>query len=121
MVLGVFITIFTSGVVLKNLSLLVRCVILAVLSLLACVVFAIVFEWIPLHLWQAWLSFAGTFLGFFIISFGCMIIKTKLDDKKYNQLLSSYKTKNLTTPTSHVTITKNKKEYQDNDNDEKHH
>ncbi|MCL1878126.1 MAG: hypothetical protein FWF80_04645 [Defluviitaleaceae bacterium] len=69
---------------------------LAVLMLLAVAVsvgFAIVFRWFPTDLWYAW----AAFMGFFTVGFGSglvvAVIKTKRTDRRYNKLLSDYKSK----------------------------
>ncbi|MCL2357854.1 MAG: hypothetical protein FWC70_12010 [Defluviitaleaceae bacterium] len=68
----------------------------AVLMLSAIVVsagFAVAFRWFPLNVWEAW----ATFLVFFIAGFGgglaTLVAKTKIEDKRYNRLLSEYKFK----------------------------
>ena len=67
---------------------------LAVLILLAVAVsalFAIVFRWFPLDSWETW----ATFLGFFTVCFGggltVAVVKTRIEDRRYNKLLSEYK------------------------------
>ncbi|MCL2353677.1 MAG: hypothetical protein FWC69_03510 [Defluviitaleaceae bacterium] len=90
-VLGALITLLTSDIVLKQTMLLWRCALLLFLSLVACGLFVIIFRWFPLDLWQAWLSFLLSFVVFFILGIGSMLLKTKLEDKKYKKLLSSYK------------------------------
>jgi hypothetical protein len=66
--------------------------ILFLFSILAfMVLFIIIFDWFPLNNLYAWLGFLTCFVGGFVIGTSTMIIKTKLDNRRYNALLSLYK------------------------------
>jgi len=92
-VLGALITLLTSDIILKNVMLLWRCALLLFLALVTCGLFIVIFHWFPLDLWQAWIGFISFFVTFFMIGLGAMIVKTKLEDKRYEKLLSDYKAK----------------------------
>jgi len=92
-VLGVLITLLTSDIILKHVMLLWRYATLLFLSTVACGLFVVIFRWFPLDLWQAWVGFILFFVTFFIIGLSAMIAKTKIEDKRYEKLLSIYKSK----------------------------
>ena len=76
-----------------KIMLLWRAALLMFLAVVVSVGFAIVFRWFPLDAWEAW----TTFLVFFIIGFGgglaVAVAKTKIEDRRFNKLLSEYKSK----------------------------
>ena len=74
-----------------KIMLLWRAAVLMFLAVAVTVGFAIVFRWFPIDMWEAW----ATFLAFFIIGFGggltVAVAKTKIEDRRFNKLLSEYK------------------------------
>lgn len=80
-----------SGRFFKNLLTLWRTVLLLFSILAVTVVFIILFHWFPLDNLFAWIGFLICFGGCFIISSSFLIIKTRLENKRYNELLSNYK------------------------------
>ncbi len=56
-------------------------------------IFIICFNWFTLDFVPAWIGFFISFGGFFIISTLIMVVKTKHENKKYDELLKSYKNK----------------------------
>jgi len=89
--ISIQIILLTTDILFKQAMLLWRVVLLLFLGTATSVAFAIIFRWIPLDLWEAWVGF----LAFFIAGFGgglvFMIVKTKIKDKHYEKLLSDYK------------------------------
>jgi len=88
------VTALTSDIWFSKIMLLWRVVALMILAVAVSVGFAIMFRWLPLDAsWEAW----ATFLVFFIAGFGgglvAMIAKTKIEDRRFNKLLSEYKAK----------------------------
>lgn len=93
-VLGFLVTLLTSDIILKHVMLLWRYTLLLFLSTVACGLFVAAFRWFPLDLWQAWVGFILFFVTFFVIGLCAMIAKTRIEDKRYEKLLSAYKSKN---------------------------
>ncbi|MCL2387503.1 MAG: hypothetical protein FWC89_08155 [Defluviitaleaceae bacterium] len=87
------ITVLTSDIWFSKVMLLWRVALLMFLAIAVSVGFIVVFRWFPLDIWEAW----AAFLVFFIVGFGggliTMIAKTKIEDGRYNKLLSEYKSK----------------------------
>jgi len=59
--------------------------------LAATIPLVIVFRLIPLYSPAAWVTFITIFIASFIIVSAIIIIKIKLDEKRYNRQLSNYK------------------------------
>jgi len=55
--------------------------------------FAVVFKWFPMNEPVVWLQFFISTFVFSLISIGLSFAKLKLEGKKYNKLLESYKTR----------------------------
>jgi len=83
----------TSDIWFRKIMLLWRVAVLLLLSTAFSAGFVIVFRWFPIDDWEAWVAF----LTFFIAGFGgglvTMVAKTKMEDRRYNKLLSEYKSK----------------------------
>ena len=79
--------------VFKNLMLLWQLIITMFVCLVTTGVLLISFRWLPLDSWTSWVEFAVGFVGLFIIASAILIIKTKLEDRRYEKLLSEYKVK----------------------------
>ena len=88
---GILSTLFLEEILLKKVMLLWRIAILFTLNLAAAIVFVIVFEWFPREEWLAWIGFFGVFTGGFGVGFFGGLIKTKMDDRRYERLLRKYK------------------------------
>ncbi|MCL2216797.1 MAG: hypothetical protein FWB91_07220 [Defluviitaleaceae bacterium] len=93
-VISILETVLTSDIFFKKAMLLWRMILLLFFGIVSCVVFAVVFRWFPLDIWEAW----AAFLTFFVVGFGLgcfvLIAKTKLEDRRYSKLLSDYKRRN---------------------------
>ena len=70
---------------------LLRTVIFLLMTLIICSLFSIIFKWFPVYAPAAWLQFFISAFICFFISIGLTIVKYKLEGKKYNKLLESYK------------------------------
>ena len=66
------------------------------LGIAVTVAFAIIFRWLPSDAWEAWMGFVSFFAVSFGIGLAAMIVKTKIEDSRYNKLLSDYKSKRET-------------------------
>ncbi len=84
-------TIFFSHKVFKNMMALWRTILLLLSILITTILFVAIFDWFSFDNLYGWVGFFLCFGGCFLISFLFMIIKTRLDNKKYNELLSNYK------------------------------
>ncbi len=82
---------FFSEKLFKNMMTLWRSVLLLLSTLISSIILIIVFDWAPLDYPYAWIGFFTCFGSCFIICTLFMIIRTKLESKKYDELLSFYK------------------------------
>ena len=80
-----------SDLLFKRMMILWRIALLLLAVFLIGAVFSAVFGWIPVDAWQAWIGF-GICTGIcFSVSIALMLLKTHLDGKKYEKLLTNYK------------------------------
>ena len=93
-ILGGMNTIFLSDIIFKKAMLLWRYIVFAFLSLVTLYLFALLFRWLPIDLWIAWVIMPICFMAFFLLSSAPFIIATKLKDRQYGRMLDNYKTKN---------------------------
>jgi len=70
---------------------LLRTVIFLLMVLTIFSLFAIIFKWFPINDSMGWLNFFISTFVCFLISIGLTLVKHKLEGKKYNKLLESYK------------------------------
>lgn len=82
---------FFSDRVFKRLMALWRAVFMLFSVLVASVIFIIIFHWFPLNFGLAWISFLICFGGSCIFASIIMIIKTKMEGNRYDELLGKYK------------------------------
>ena len=85
--------IFLSEKFLKNMLTVWKLSLMVSLIIIVIVVFVICFKWFPLNLFEAWVGFFVSFGICFIISTTIMLTKTKIETKKYDELLENYKKK----------------------------
>ena len=70
---------------------LLRTIILLLITLIIFSFFAVIFKWFPVNEPMVWIRFfISTFVCFFI-SIGLTLVKQKMEGKKYNKLLESYR------------------------------
>jgi hypothetical protein len=84
-------TLFFSDKLFKCMLTLWRTVLLLFSILVFMVLFIILFDWFPINSLYSWTGFFICFGGGFIISSAFMIIKTKMENSKYEEQLSHYK------------------------------
>lgn len=82
-----------SDLFLKKMMLLWKLVLMFVMSFLAATVCAVIFQWFPTENWQAWISYIISITVCIVLGVLAMVIKIKLEDRKYDKLLSAYKEK----------------------------
>ena len=92
-VLSILIVLLTDDRFFKKVMLLWRIVLLLFLCTVTSAAFALTFRWIPHDSWEAWTAFLGAFIGSFLLGFLAALIKTKIDDRRYERQLSNYKMK----------------------------
>jgi len=95
LIFGALLTIFMSEIFFKKVMLLWRYMIFIFLSSVTLCLFAIIFQWFRIDMREAYLTMALLFIVFFTIGIIPVIIRTKLNDKRYKKLLSEYKSKNI--------------------------
>lgn len=75
----------------RNMLLYVRIPLLLVSVFVMAGVCSVVFHWFPAHMWQAWVGFAVSFLLGTAISFGIMLLRSRLESQKYQNILNQYR------------------------------
>lgn len=86
-----FKTLFFSDKLFKKLLTLWRTILMLFCILLSHILFIIIFHWFPFDNLYAWAGFLLGFGGGFIVCTAFMLIKTRLENRKYNELLTFYK------------------------------
>lgn len=74
----------------KKVSIAVRTILMFVSIIIAIAIFAAVFGWFPVHMWQAWLAFFVCFALSAGISTAVSVIKEKSDNEKLQAALESF-------------------------------
>ena len=75
----------------QNMLLYVRIPLMLVSVFVMAGVCSVVFHWFPAHMWQAWLGFAVSFLLGTAVSFGVMLLRSRLASKAYEDKLDQYR------------------------------
>lgn len=83
--------IFFSEQILKGLMTLWRTVLMLFSVLLVSIIFIASFKWFPLDFVQGWVGFLLCFGGSCLAISAFLIIKTKLEGKRFQELLNDYK------------------------------
>lgn len=60
-------------------------------SLIAAIVFSVIFKWFPVENTAAWIGFILSFFACYLISTGITLIKLRLEKRKYRRLLEKYR------------------------------
>ena len=84
-------TIILSDKLLKNVMMLWKIVIMLVLIIITIICFILLFGWFAIDNLYAWVGFAISFGSGFAISTMVMMIKTKLENQKYERSFLEYK------------------------------
>lgn len=82
---------FYSEKIFKKLMTLWRTVLLLLCAMLVSILFIIIFRWFSLEDLYGWAGFFICYIGTCLLAILFMIVKTKLEGRKYKELLSSYK------------------------------
>jgi hypothetical protein len=82
---------FLSEKLFKKLKTLQRTILMVIGILLTHIVYIILFGWFALDNYLAWISFLVLFAGGFTLGVLLMLLKIKLDNRQYDELLSQYK------------------------------
>jgi len=86
-------SIFFSEKLFGDMMVLMRAVWMLVCTIIVIIFCIFVFDWFPVDFVPGWLGFFLSFGICFIISTGVMVIKTRIESKKYEELLENYKNK----------------------------
>jgi len=81
----------SSAKIFKNIMLMWQLVITLFLCLIASSIMISIFNWIRLDSWIEWLIFVTSFVVIFVVIAIIMIVKIRLENDHYNNLLSDYK------------------------------
>ncbi len=82
---------FFSEKVFKTMMVMWRTIFMVFSIIAVMVVFIFIFKWFPVDFVPGWIGFFVSFGTCFVGSTVISVIKTKADDKKYNELLEQYK------------------------------
>lgn len=82
--------VFFTDMFIKNASIAVRTVAMFVTIIMVIALFASIFGWFPVHMWQAWLAFLVCFSVCAAISFVISVIKERSDNKKLQDALNHF-------------------------------
>jgi MFS family permease len=93
LIMAAFHTFIFSDGPLKKVMVLWKIIILLFLTLVTASIFALVFEWFPLDNREAWFGFVLPTVICFAAGSALMILITRLEGKKYDKLLSEYRTR----------------------------
>lgn len=85
--------VFFSQLIFKKLMTLWRTVLMLFSILIASIIFIIIFEWFPLNYAMGWAGFLICFGGSCLVISVFLIIKTKIESRRYEALLDDYKKK----------------------------
>jgi len=75
----------------KNMMALWRTIIMLFSNIVINICFIIAFGWFPVNSVAGWIGFFGSFAISFVVSTLVMVIKTKRESKKYEELFKKYK------------------------------
>lgn len=82
---------FLSEQLFKKLNTLLRTICMVTCILLIHILYIILFGWFSLDNYLAWISFLVCFTGGFTLGLLIMLLKIKLDNRQYDELLSQYR------------------------------
>lgn len=82
--------VFFTDTFIKNASIAVRTVAMFVVIIISIAIFAAVFGWFPIHMWEAWLAFFVCFAVCATISIVISSIKEKNDNRKLQDALENF-------------------------------
>jgi hypothetical protein len=92
-ILAFFNVLLLSGRFLAKMRFLTRFFLLFLAIFFTTSIFIIIFKWFPVDDLMAWISYVISFIISFSVCSGIVLLKFKLEDKKYNRLLTNFKAK----------------------------
>jgi len=90
---GIFRIITGSDLFIKKMMLLWRVTLMFLLSIISAIILSILFHWFPTESFEAWMGFIISMTACFAFGLIFMLVILKLENKKYDELLSNYKIK----------------------------
>jgi hypothetical protein len=82
---------FFSEKIFKQLRVILRTTYMLICILLTHIAYILLFQWFYYDDYHAWISFITCFVGGFVLGLLFMLIKTKLENRQYDELLNNYK------------------------------
>ena len=92
-IIGLISAMLISDIIFKKAMLLWRYIFIWFSCLVASGIFAAVFRWLPLDFLEGWVGFIICHTVLFLIGAFGFVIKAKIEEKRYNKLLSEYRIK----------------------------
>lgn len=83
--------IFFSEKIFKQLRVILRTTYMLICILLTHIAYILLFQWFYYNDYHAWISFLTCFVGGFVLGLLFMLMKTKLENHQYDELLTNYK------------------------------
>ncbi|MFT4143877.1 MAG: hypothetical protein QM644_05425 [Mobilitalea sp.] len=83
--------IFFSEKIFKQLLVILRTTYMLICILITHIVYILLFQWFSYDDYYAWISFLTCFVGGFVLGLLFMLLKRRLENRKYDELLSNYK------------------------------
>ena len=90
-ILAVFCVLITSGRFMFKTRFLSRFILFLLATFFTTSIFAIIFKWFPVDDALSWIGFALSSVICFVISSGITLLNFRLQNKKYNRLLTNFK------------------------------
>ena len=91
LILSVFTNLLFFGNLTVKIPFILRSLIHLLTTFLTTFVFSIVFKWLPVNYFLAWLGFLLSFFVFYFIAIGLSYLVLRFQDKKFNRLLADYR------------------------------
>ncbi len=82
---------FFSEKIFKQLLVILRTTYMLICILLTHIAYILLFQWFYYDDYHAWISFLTCFVGGFILGLLFMLLKRKLENRQYDELLTNYK------------------------------
>jgi len=93
-ILAIFTKYLFSGNSALKIPYILRSFLLLLVTFLITFIFSMIFKWLPINYFQAWLGFLLSFFLFYFIAIGLSYLVLRFQDKKYNRFLANYRSRN---------------------------
>lgn len=75
----------------KNMLMFRRITFMLISMFVLAAIFSASFRWFPIDMWEAWAGFIISFIFSTLIGYGSMMIRSKIESNKYQQVFDEYK------------------------------